>query len=305
MSKRTSKPSKGIKLEDRDINTFQAIHEHDGMLTLPQIDSLYWSHTDTTSAARVRLNKLARHGYLDKLPREKQSKEEKSHPPYWLSEKAARLLAALRYDTPNETMTKAQFAKAFNLWSPKRNYDMVKHNTWVNEFRLKIEASASAHDQLSLHAWVGERIFQQWGDVVHYSQEYLQSKKVVPDGYFRIRHPSKEMPGQLVEMAFLLEVDMGSHSHSKMSDEKFIAGRMYLGGGAYEARFGINHGRWLCITRSIERMKNLKETAEDAHCLGLFYFATFDDIQNNNPLLDPIWLIAGQAEKTALIDFSR
>ena len=70
---------------------------------------------------------------------------------------------------------------------------------------------------------------------------------------------------------------------------------------------GSRYGRWLVVTTSQMRLENLLRRTEQAGGDELFYFTTFDRLQEaadhsaTGVLTDPLWLVAGSRKLTSLI----
>jgi hypothetical protein len=137
-------------------------------------------------------------------------------------------------------------------------------------------------------------------------QEKVISRKkgICPDGMLVLVDEKRHRLNQPFRARFLLEVDMATHANLNFGWEKSLAGAAYIKSKPYLERFGNNSGRWLVITTSDTRMKNLmkqtvKMTPKDT---GLFLFTTFQDFFSGNALQERIWSKCGLDSKVTLLD---
>jgi hypothetical protein len=156
--------------------------------------------------------------------------------------------------------------------------------------------------------WIPESLFRSNTDRISFSfkgnnGKFRQKKKgVCPDGFFVLVDEKRKQNFQPYKARFLLEIDMATHDNPSFGIEKAAAGVAYIKSNAYKARFGANAGRWLVVTKSDTRMKNLmrqtkRRVENNAH---LFYFTTLDQLSNCNVLISPIWWQVDLNEPQAL-----
>jgi hypothetical protein len=163
--------------------------------------------------------------------------------------------------------------------------------------------SAQASRSLTLHRWVPESEFWTHPDTVEYETASSKKKKrrVIPDGFFTIRRTMVSNPGVMEELAFLLEIDMGTEDNPRFAREKVRPGVAYLDSKQYQERFGIDYGRWLVVTTSQTRLENMMAQTERAGGADLFYFTIFDEISGKTVLTSSIWRPAGSNKTTSLM----
>jgi hypothetical protein len=167
----------------------------------------------------------------------------------------------------------------------------------VADFRLGLISSARRISHLDLEQWIPESTFRSETDVVRFTyanspgRQRTKSKGMCPDGYFVIADRKRAAAGKRYRARFLLEIDMATHDNNSFGIEKAAAGAAYIQSDEYRCRFGAQNGRWLVITTSEVRLKNLmKHTHKHArNHTNLFYFSTLDRMLSANCLLDPIW----------------
>jgi hypothetical protein len=163
--------------------------------------------------------------------------------------------------------------------------------------------AARASPALTLHRWIPESDFWSKPDRIEFKTATGKSKKrlIRPDGLFTIRRALTERPGVYEELAFLLEIDMGTEDNPRFAREKVRPGVAYLKSQAYKDRFGIDYGRWLVVTTSQTRLDNMKALTERVGGGELFYFTTFDEVSKDTALTRSIWQLAGDEEARSII----
>jgi hypothetical protein len=278
-----------IRLTQRDKQILETIHAFDGLLSLRQIDRLFFSGQGR-SQARARMRLLYDNAYVQMPDPESIHQVPMGESIYWLDRKGASFVAGL------EGRPVRQFK-----WRATPRYAQLEHDLKVNDFHIAVEQTCRLHPMLTIDSWVSEGEFATANDkVVYTSLQGKQRKRVVrPDGYFSIMREGGA--GNQQQFAFLLEIDMGSEDNPRFAREKVRPGVAYLKSAAYARRFGMRHGRYLVITSGERRLLNMKAQAERNSGKGLFYFAAFADLSNVSILTDPVWLLAGHQERRSII----
>jgi len=282
--------------KERDIPILETTHAYDGMVSLKQIDRRFFSGKGR-SQPRQRMRTLWANGYVQ-MPNERTiHRVPLGETIYWLDKRGAEVVAA------RQGITLAELS-----WRRQPRWSWIEHDLAVNDFRLDIEQACAESDQLELQPWVPETDFLANPDTVRFKDENDVSHKrqVRPDGYFLITREREDRP-KPEGFAFMLEIDMATHSNPSFERNKVRAGLAYLKSEAYERRFGLRFGRWLVVTTSDPRMEHLLGQTRRAGGKDLFYFTTFDrltqaaQISRTGVLSEPIWLVAGSRTLTPLI----
>ncbi len=278
-----------MRLTGRDRAILEAIHTFDGMLSLKQIDSLFFSG-DGKTQPRHRMRTLYTNGFVQMPDVRTIHRVPLGETIYWLGEKGAEVVAE-------------SYGTALNDLSWRRNprWAQLEHDLAVNDFRLWVQRTCADDPQLVLRYWVQETDFLAYPDTVEFDDErgHKRKRQIRPDGYFLIARSRPDRP-KPEGFAFLLEIDMATHSNPSFEHHKVRAGLAYLDGEAYRQRFGLRYGRWLVVTTTQQRLEHLLGQTEKAGGDQLFYFTTFEQIEKG-ALSDPIWLVAGSRELTSLI----
>jgi hypothetical protein len=275
-----------IRLTDRDIQILETIHVFDGLMSLCQIDRLYFSGQGR-SQPRHRLRLLTKHGYLQQPIQSRLHQVPWGQTIYWLGRKGAEIIAALH----------SQNLKHFR-WRNSPRYSQIAHDLAVNNFRICVLEATEAEPTLSLREWQPEGEFLAQPDSVEYTLPNGKRRKrqVRPDGYFVIEQQSHQSP-----FAFLLEIDRGTEDNPRFGREKILPSIAYLKSQAYQDRFGLRFGRFLIVTTGERRLQNMKAQAERLGGKGLFYFTTFDRINPTTIFQRPIWWLAGETKPRLII----
>jgi hypothetical protein len=280
-----------IRLTERDHKILETLHVFDGMLSLTQVDQLFFAGRGTTQP-RARMRALFENGYVNMPASSDVHKVPLGETIYWLDQRGAEVVAGLHGEP----------LKAFK-WREKPRWSLIAHDLKVNDFRLMVMAACEAAPTLTLHRWMPESEFWSYPDRVTYKDHTgaSRTRQVRPDGFFTIRRPAPTHPGKLEEFAFLLEIDMSTEDNPRFAREKVRPGVAYLKSDAYQERFGLRYGRWLVVTTGERRRDNMRSHTRGAGGKGLFYFTTFDQLSAETVLIEPIWLMADRDGPISLI----
>lgn len=270
-----------IRLTERDQRILETIHAFDGMMSLTQIDRLFFSGKGR-SQPRDRMRLLFYHGYVNMPGDGEIHQVPLGETIYWLDEKGAAVVAGLYGETLEEFK-----------WRDKPRWSLISHDLEVNNFRIAVLGACTASSSLSLHRWIPEGEFWAYPDTVSYrtGQGTYKERGIRPDGFFTIRRPAPGRSDKLEEFAFLLEIDMATEDNPRFGREKVLPGIAYLKSKAYQERFGVRWGRWLVVTTGERRMQNMRSQTERLGGKNLFYFTTFDQVRPETVLTEPIWLL--------------
>lgn len=285
-----------MRLTKRDNKILEALHSYDGMLSLGQIDKLFFSGKGR-SRPRQRMRILYDNKYVG-MPSERTiHRVPLGETIYWLDRRGAEVVAARKGSALSEL-----------TWRRRPRWSWIEHDLTVNNFRLQIHHACKSMDDVDLQIWVPETDFLASPDTVRFKddKEVSHTRQARPDGFFLItRGHTNETRSE--EFGFLLEIDMATHSNPSFERNKVRAGLAYLKSKSYERRFGLRYGRWLVVTTTDKRLNHLLGQTERASGKELFYFTTFELLDKATEtthvgiLTEPVWLVAGNRKLTALI----
>jgi len=271
-----------MKLTERDSRLLEAVHAFDGVLGDYQIRRLFFTGE---RQARLRLSLLFQHGYLAKP-----SRMQRASSPcmvYWLARRGAAHVAGLH----GQTLREFTYRRA-PRWA------QIAHDLGVNDFRLDVMDACAENEDVSLEQWIPEGEFWAHPDRVEYRLASGQKARrlVRPDGFFVLRkgkHHSR----------LLLEIDCATEDNPRFAREKVRPGVAYLRSEAYKQRFGYQSGRWLVVTTSERRLRNMKRQTEIAvgRDAQVFLFTTAAKVTPQSVLTAPIWLRGGDERPSALL----
>lgn len=275
-----------MRLTQRDRRILETIHAFDGVMSLKQIDQLFFSGHGRTQP-RARMRQLCANGYVAAPDRDNIHRVPRGETIYWLGKEGAALVAGL------QGMALHDFH-----WLRRPRYAMLSHDLAVNDFRIIVQTAAGRQSELTLQRWIPEGEFLSRPDKITYTDTSKKrcSRSVRPDGFFTLQHALKPYP-----FAFLLEMDMGTEDNPRFVREKVRPGLAYLHSEAYRQRFGVHHGRFLVITTGQRRLYNMKVQAECNGGAGLFYFTTLTAVNSQTVLSKPVWWLAGRSEPLSIL----
>ena len=286
---RRSVPAQPIRITLRDKRILETIHAFDGIVSLRQIDHLFFSGRNR-SQPRARMRMLYDNSYVNMPGPEDIHQVPIGETIYWLDRKGASVIAGLQ----------GQPLKQLR-WRKRPRYSQIDHDLRVNDFQIAVREACSRYTELELTSWIPESEFTSSPERITYETISGKNAKrsIQPDGYFLIER--KARLGQPKQFAFLLEIDMGSEDNPRFAREKVRPGIAYIGSEQFAKRFGMRHGRYLVVTTGERRIKNMKAQAERHGGKGLFYFSTFDKVRPETVLTEPIWTLAGHQEPRSII----
>ena len=275
---RASKPPT-IRLTERDHRILEAIHSFDGVLGFSQIRRMFFTGK---SQAEERLKLLYQNGYLNRPNREQRLRMPEMV--YWLDRKGAEIIASLM-GIPLLEMG----------WRREPRWFQVEHDLAVNNFRLDLIEACREDPDLSLDVWVSESEFWAYPDTIQYSHKGKEVwRKIRPDGYFLLSTPKHYL-------RYLLEIDRSTEDHPRFFRDKILPGKAYVNSDEYSDRFGHRSGRWLVVTTTERRLRNMLSQARQAETKGLFYFTTYDKLNPETILHAPIWRRADRKETVPML----
>lgn len=310
-------PPPPLRFTARDGAILRFIHECDGVVAKRHLKERFWA-TATWRAMERRLSLLYHNAYLDWPTLDRWRACPVPEPVCWLGWRGALWLAGqagLRPRAPARESASALARLACDLrrdgfrWTREPRWVTLPHDLAIVDVRLRVEAAVERHPHLELETWLAEGDFRANPDVIPHrirgrdGRAWERRKAVLPDAVFALRDTQRAAAGQPARARFLLELDNTSHTPHAFGRDKAGPGAAYLESEAYRARFGDNAGRWLVVTRGGEgRLASLLAQAEQVAGAGalLFLFATWERLAAGNPLLDPLWWVAGEGEARPL-----
>jgi hypothetical protein len=269
----------------------EAIHAFDGLMSLKQIDRLFFSGRGGTWP-RERMRALSENGFVTMPDAANMHRVPLGETIYFLGETGAKVVAALRGGDLKQLS-----------WRKKPRYSLISHDLALNDFRIDVLEACGASTALSLQLWIPESEFRAHPDKVSYEvrRGVQRERGMRPDGFLTVRRFRPQHPDEVEEYAFLLEIDMATEDNPRFAREKVRPGRAYVGSEPYRERFGVDYGRWLVVTTGRRRLANMKTQTERAGGEGLFYFTTFEQVSPESVLTQPIWQLAGTDELGTII----
>jgi hypothetical protein len=268
-----------MRLTKRDKKILETIHAFDGMLGFPQIKKLFFTGT---SQAKERMKLLYQHRYVNRPNRDERRRVPEMI--YWLDKRGAEIVAAMNSVSLKELR-----------WVKTPRWFQVEHDLAVNDFRIMVVEACDRNDDITLSEWIPEREFRSFPDKISYTyQDRHLKRNIIPDGYFMLSTPN-------LHIRYLIEIDRSTEDNPRFFREKIAPGLAYIRSSAFEKRFGYRRGRWLVVTTSEKRMKNMLRQARRAKTKGLFYFTIYDKLNVSTFLFEPIWRREDREELVPLL----
>jgi hypothetical protein len=258
---------KPIMLQARDELIMAFVAEF-RLLSRPQLQSLL--DFPCTTRINVRLKKLYDHGYLSRrfLP----TIIGKPQALYFLGPKGIiNVVENAGLDPLSLEKDRRHIQDHKDLF--------LNHQLFLNEMRIAITLAITEHPQMFLERWIKER-----DCFIEFSMPQGALTALRPDGCLLLSYQARLY-------SFFIEVDCSTMSNGRLR-AKAKAYLNYARSGRSLRDFGFQYFRVLIITKTRERLLNLKRTIEKLTD-RLFYFAVRDEICQG-AVLDQIWHRAGR-----------
>jgi hypothetical protein len=274
--KRKTNPGRMI-LQHRDKEIIKAVYAF-RILTRQQLQQLFG--INGTRRINQRLRKLYDHKYLSRyfLPTIRGS----AKAIYYLGARGTALVAdELGIDLniiKRERKATSELQKLF-----------LNHALGLNDIRIAFKIGLANRPGMELERWINDNDCHQKYHVIVHGKDVI--KRFRPDGYFRI-----VCQGKLYSC--FVEFD-----RSTMTIGRFVGKvHSYIDFGSlgyYRKRFGVRYFRVLVVTKTAERLNNLRK-AVGTITDKLFWFTTIDRITQDT-VFGPIWQRVGKQEFYPLI----
>ena len=306
-----------MRFQERDESVLSAIQEYDGVLARRHIKYVFWP-SKGWRAMENRLSKLHNDQYIE-WPNNMQRKNFPiPEPIIWLGWKGALFLAGrqgIRVNPPktaNENQLRIlerQLRASGFAWYREPHWSNLKHDLTVVDTRFWVLDSLKDIADYSLEEWINESVFRTDTDYIVYQVktregEIMRKRKgICPDGAFTLIDKNRKQQGEAFRARFLIEVDMATHDNPSFGMDKAAPGAAYIKSQEYQARFNSNSGRWLVITTSPIRLRNLIQQTREriGEESNLFYFTTFENCRGHNFFTEPIWYQFGSKYPVPLL----
>ena len=293
-----------FRLTARDVSLVRAVYEYRALTTV-QVERLFFSPpagrpTGDSPAAAVKINPrcqhrlkmLYHHGYLYR-----------DEQPTKLSEGRRPLVYFL--DAGGAARLGEEMGVAID-WDPAGNnvsWPFLDHLLLTNDFRIAVTVAARAH-HVTLKTWIDDKVLKS-----QHQKDYViitgtgggkHRIAVVPDGYFVLDTDKRVFH-------HFLEIDRGTVTGSYRKDgrrdwsHKVRGFNEYVASGKYEGRYNTTKVRILTVTTGQKRLEHLKQITEAVGGGSRFWFTTFDAVTPHTILTEPIWSVAGSAERRPLL----
>ncbi len=290
----------GFRLTKRDRAIVAAVHAYRA-LTTKQIERLFFPSTGNKQSAATgsrclhRLKLLYHHHFLLRGEQSQLLAQGRKPFVYFLDRAGAELLANQAGCTVRDLDWRPGEYQVGHLF--------LDHLLATNDVRIAVELAARKHG-FTIEKWLDEKTLKSghMKETVTLvgPQGAEQQAAVVPDGYFHLYADDHHYHQ-------FLEVDMrtvtgASHSWSRRTWQRKVKAYLaYYRSGQYHERYHTKGMRILCVTTGEKRLANLLAITEKTGGKSRFWFTTFEEVEEADILLDPIWRVAGREEKSTLV----
>ena len=266
---------KPIILQPRDAEIMAMVSEF-RLLSREQIQRLF--DFPCITRVNIRLKKLFDHGYLSR----------KLVPNLWGNPKILYFLGHRGIEIVSGRLGQnaGVLRKEREILLGQRDL-FLNHQLFLNETRITLSLAVNNHPLIKMLGWRKDS-----DCLIEFLSNQGSRISMRPDSYFCLSYRGKPYP-------FFLEVDRSTMSNRQMKS-KARAYLDYALSGFFEHDFGSKYFRVLIITKTLERLINLKSSIEELTD-KIFYFS-FKENLCRDPFFDPIWYRAGRQVNLSLLD---
>jgi len=275
--KRKKNPGK-IAIQPRDRAIMIALYSF-RILSREQIEMLF--NFKCTRRVNNRLRKLYDHRYISRFFQPTIRGSAKAI--YYLGPKGVNIVSEElghdRKDIQRKRKSTSQFKEFF-----------LAHAMEINDIRIAFTLAILVNPEMKLERWINDNDCQQEYWISKPEKDVV--KRFRPDGYFRFWHQGKLY-------SFFLEHDRSTMTLDRFKKKVHLY-EEFADLGYYRQRFGVKYFSVLVVTRSQERLKNIKKTVE-AVTDRFFWYTTLEQITPTT-VFNPIWQRTARNEYFPLIN---
>jgi hypothetical protein len=291
----------GTRLTERDAEIVMAVYRYRA-LTSPLVQKLFFETNGSTgehnsagklnTRCQLRLQRLFEYGYLARDEQPQKLSDGRRPYMYRLTARGAALVQELLDDEELDWRPGEQPVSPFFL----------EHLLATNTVRVAITVAARHHG-FTVEEWLDDRTLKrrQMTDTVTLRgpNGATQRAAVVPDGFFVLKTPSA-LYHHFLEVDLRTVTGLSSQWQRRDWARKVAAYLEYYRSGRYTERYKTQGLRVLTVTTGEKRLDNLRSVTEKTGGRGRFWFSTFERIERNDVLVDPIWTVASKEGLYAL-----
>ena len=275
--KRKKNPGRMV-LQPRDQEIIKAVYEF-RVISRQQLQQLLG--IDGARRMNQRLRKLYDHKYLSRYFLHNNRGSAKAL--YYLGPRGAAIVS-------HELGIDPKVIKRKQKATSRLHELFLNHALGLNDIRIAFSIGLANRPGMDLERWINDNDCQQQYHAVVHGRDVI--RRFRPDGYFRIVYQGKLY-------SCFVEFD-----RSTMTIGRFVGKvHSYIDFGSkgyYQKRFGVRYFRVLVVTKTAERLNNLKK-AVGSVTDKLFWFTTIDQITPDT-VFEPIWQRVGKQELYPLIE---
>lgn len=280
--RRTNPPGIHIQIP-RDLDILQALYQH-RVLRQDQLEQLFFKSKER---AQKRLRLLYDHRYVDRRFLAERIGGGGRKPNLYVIDR--RGIDLLKEERPELDLVWHHSYK--DLSDP-----YLKHALPLNDIMVAIHVACRILD-CQVHDWQTEAQLKANHDRVkiHIDGGQRQWVTIIPDTYFFLWAHQRGFP-------CFVEYDGGTE-RSKVIKNKIRAYKAYYETGQYKKRYGYKAFRVLFVSKSEQRVQDLKTWTEELNIVGhhWFWFGVLKQLSPDKILTAPIWHYAGSTEPRSLI----
>jgi Replication-relaxation len=276
-----------INLTPRDKDILEAMYKFEGILTDQQLTRMFFN---SQRRMKDRMGRLYQAGYVNRFTRKQRNAYDFML--YFLDTKGIAYLCDTWGKTEKELRPRRK--------DEQKHY--IPHDVRLNDVRIAAMMELCRLPQTQLLDWINSRTFATQPEKVTYTDQGGEKmRQIKPDGYFHIETPSDD---GLRDLRYFVELDNDTETNVDILVDKIHPFLAYRASERFTERFGKGGVRYLFVTTTPLKVRNLKRRVEGIEKGGvrICYFTTYQQATTPGAFFtQPIWYRATLDEPVSLL----
>ncbi len=276
-----------INFTPRDKQIIEAIHQLDGKLADYQIMRLFFN---SERRMKERMSALYRAHYLDRFSRKQRNAYEFML--YYVDTKGIEYLCSHYGKTEKELRPLAKDTQKH----------LIHHDVRLNDVRIAAYLDAERLGNIQVLDMINSRTFWAKPEKVTYTDTSgKRTREIRPDWYLHIATPGAGDTQR--ELRYFVEYDNDTETNVDIVNEKIIPFLAYRNSERFVERFGEGGVRYLFVTTTPLKVRNMKRAADKiGEGAKICYFTTYEQATTPGAFFsEPIWYRATIDEPLTLL----
>lgn len=277
-----------INFTPRDKQIIEAIHQLDGKLADYQITRLFFS---SERRMKDRMSALYRAHYVNRFSRKQRNAYDFML--YYVDTKGIEYLCALYGKTEKELRPLAKDLQKH----------LIPHDARLNDVRIAVYVELERLGNMQVLDAINSRTFWAKPEKVTYTdlEGTKRTREIRPDWYVHVATPGAGETQR--ELRYFVEYDNDTETNADIVKEKIIPFLAYRNSERFIERFGEGGVRYLFVTTTPLKVRNMKRAADKVgEGAKICYFTTYEQATAPGAFFtEPIWYRATIDEPVTLL----